>query len=214
MLVDLKFEGKLVVVVGGGSEGYRKTVDFLDAGAKVLVVSQSFSKDMANLSKEKKISIRKEKLENAKSFIDSFDSKPDVVVAVTSNREFNFSLLECAKSAGCMVYAPDNPSVSDFALPATARVGDVRIAVSTGGKSPAMASVLRKRIEKLVTAEDLLQIKLQEYLRDLLKRQVSDQKVRKELLYKVIQDFDIQRLLKDNKFEEAKKRATGIVQKS
>ncbi len=47
MLVDLNFEGKRVVVEGGGPEGYRKTVDFLDAGAKVLVVSQSFSSDMA-----------------------------------------------------------------------------------------------------------------------------------------------------------------------
>jgi precorrin-2 dehydrogenase/sirohydrochlorin ferrochelatase len=214
MLVDLNFEGKRVVVVGGGSEGYRKTVDFLEAGAKVLVVSQSFSSGMANLNREKKISIRKEKLENAESFIVGFYPKPDIVVAVTSNREFNSNLIKCAKSAGCMVYAPDNPSVSDFALPATARVGDVRIAVSTGGKSPAMASVLRKRIEKLVTAEDLLQIKLQEYLRDLLKRQVSDQKVRKELLYKVIQDFDIQKLLKENRFDEAKEKATAIVQKT
>ena len=113
-----------------------------------------------------------------------------------------------------MVYAPDNPLVSDFALPATASVGDVRIAVSTGGKSPAMASVLRKRIEKMITAEDLLQIKLQEYLRDLLKRQGGDQKVRKELLYKVIEDLDIQRLLKENKFEEAKEKAADIVQKT
>ena len=177
MLIDLNLEGKRVVVVGGGSEGYRKTVDFLDAGAKILVVSQSFSSNMTKLYSEKKISILKEKIENAESFMDSFDPKPDIVVAVTSNSEFNSSLIDCAKSSGCMVYAPDNPLVSDFALPATASVGDVRIAVSTGGKSPAMASVLRKRIEKMITAEDLLQIKLQEYLRDLLKRQGGDQKV-------------------------------------
>jgi siroheme synthase (precorrin-2 oxidase/ferrochelatase) len=43
MLVDLKVDGKTVVVVGGGSEGYRKTLDFVEAGAKVLVVSQEFS---------------------------------------------------------------------------------------------------------------------------------------------------------------------------
>ncbi|MGO8805108.1 MAG: bifunctional precorrin-2 dehydrogenase/sirohydrochlorin ferrochelatase [Candidatus Bathyarchaeia archaeon] len=214
MLIDLNLEGKRVVVVGGGSEGYRKTVDFLDAGAKILVVSQSFSSNMTKLYSEKKISILKEKIENAESFMDSFDPKPDIVVAVTSNSEFNSSLIDCAKSSGCMVYAPDNPLVSDFALPATASVGDVRIAVSTGGKSPAMASVLRKRIEKMITAEDLLQIKLQEYLRDLLKRQGGDQKVRKELLYKVIEDLDIQRLLKENKFEEAKEKAADIVQKT
>ena len=61
-----------------------------------------------------------------------------------------------------MVYAVDNPALSDFILPAVAQVGDVKVAVSTGGKSPAMARVLRERIEKLVTPEDLLEIELQE----------------------------------------------------
>ncbi len=41
-----------------------------------------------------------------------------------------------------MVYSVDNPALSDFILPAVAHVGDVKIAVSTGGKSPAMARVL------------------------------------------------------------------------
>jgi precorrin-2 dehydrogenase / sirohydrochlorin ferrochelatase len=214
MIVDLKFQGKCVVVVGGGSEGYRKTVDFLEAGAKVLVVSQSFSSGISKLNKEGKICIRKENLEDAESFMCSFDPKPDIVVAVTSNHELNSNLIKSAKSAGCMVYAPDNPSASDFILPATAKVGDVRIAVSTGGKSPAMASILRKRIEKMVSEEDLLQIKLQESLRGLLKKQVGDQKIRKELLYKILQDIEIQKLLKENKLSEAKERATDIIQKS
>jgi precorrin-2 dehydrogenase/sirohydrochlorin ferrochelatase len=214
MLVDLKSEGKRVVVVGGGSEGYRKTVDFLDAGAKVLVVSQSFSSSVAKLAKEKKISIQKEKLEDAQSFMESFEPKPDIVVAVTNNHELNSNLIKSAKSTGCMVYAPDNPSASDFILLATAKVGDVRIAVSTDGKSPAMARVLRKRVEKMITKEDLLQIQLQEYLRSLLRKQVDDQKVRKELLYRVIQNADIQKFIKENKFDEAREKATDIIQKS
>jgi len=109
-----------------------------------------------------------------------------------------------------MAYAPDNPAVSDFILPATAKIGDVRIAISTSGKSPAMASVLRKRIEKTITPEDLLQIMLQDYLRGILKKQVSDQKTRRKLLYKVLQDADVQELLKQGKFEEAKEKAQQI----
>ena len=60
-----------------------------------------------------------------------------------------------------MVYSVDNPALSDFILPAVAQVGDVKIAVSTSGKSPAMAKVLRERIEKMITPEDLLEIQLQ-----------------------------------------------------
>jgi precorrin-2 dehydrogenase/sirohydrochlorin ferrochelatase len=214
MIVDLKLEGKYVVVVGGGSEGYRKTMDFLEGGAKILAVSQSFSTEIAKLGQAGKICLQKEEIENADAFVESFDPKPDLLVAVTNNHELNAQLIKCAKSKGCMVYAPDNPSLSDFTLPATAKVGEVRIAVSTSGKSPAMASILRKRIEQMITPEDLLQVKLQDHLRSLLKKQVRDQKIRKQVLYRILQNEDIQTLLKQGKFEEAKEKATEIVQKS
>ncbi len=71
-----------------------------------------------------------------------------------------------------MVYSVDNPALSDFILPAVAHIGDVKIAVSTSGKSPAMAKALRERIEKLIQPEDLLEIELQSHLRSILKEQI------------------------------------------
>ena len=59
-------------------------------------------------------------------------------------------------------------------MPAVARIGDVKIAVSTSGKSPAVAKLLRERIEKMVTAEDLLEIQLQSHVRSILKEQIPD----------------------------------------
>ncbi len=210
MLVDLKSDGKYVVVVGGGSESYRKTVDFLEAGAKILVVSRSFSSGIKQLQEQGKIRLQQAEVEDAKTFFDSLKPKPDLLVAVTNNHNLNAQLIRHAKSAGCMVYAPDNPSMSDFILPAIAKVGDVRIAISTSGKSPAMASVLRKRIEKIITPEDLLQVKLQDYMRGILKERISDQKVRRKLLYSILQNAAIQKLLKQGKFEEAKEEAIEI----
>ncbi len=214
MLVDLKSDGKYVVVVGGGSESYRKTLDFLEAGAKILVVSRSFSSGIKQLQEQGKIRLQQAEVEDAKTFFDSLKPKPDLLVAITNDHVLNTQLIRQAKSAGCMVYAPDNPSMSDFILPAIAKVGDVRIAISTSGKSPAMASVLRKRIEKIITPEDLLQVNLQDYMRGILKERISDQKVRRKLLYSILQNEEIQKLLKQGKFEEAKEKSTEIVQKS
>jgi precorrin-2 dehydrogenase/sirohydrochlorin ferrochelatase len=76
-----------------------------------------------------------------------------------------------------------------------------------------MASVLRKRIEKVITPQDLLQVQLQEYMRGILKGQISDQKARRNLLYKILQNEAVQRLLKQGKFEEAKEMSTEIVAK-
>jgi precorrin-2 dehydrogenase/sirohydrochlorin ferrochelatase len=213
MLVDLNFKGKYVVVVGGGSESYRKTLSFVEAGAKILVVSKTFSQGIKKLYTQGKLKLLQEEVKDAEDFVKSLNPKPDLLVAVTNDHKLNAQLIKHAKSAGCMVYAVDNPSVSDFILPALAKVGEVRIAVSTTGKSPAMARVLRQRIEKMITEEDLLQIKLQSYLRANLKQRILDQKIRRQILYKILKNAEVKSLLKEGKFGEAQKTARKILEK-
>jgi len=213
MLVDLNFNGKYVVVVGGGSESYRKTLSFVEAGSKILVVSKNFSRGIKKLHTMGKLELLKAEVKDGEAFVKSLKPKPDLLVAVTNDHKLNAQLIKHAKSAGCMVYAVDNPAVSDFILPALAKVGEVRIAISTAGKSPAMARVLRQRIEKLVTQEDLLQIKLQTYARAVLKKRILDQKVRKQILYKMLKSNEIKRFLKEGKFDEAQEMAMKILEK-
>jgi precorrin-2 dehydrogenase/sirohydrochlorin ferrochelatase len=213
LLVDLNFNGKYAVIVGGGSESYRKTLNFVEAGSKILVVSKTFSRGIKELHTMGKLELLKAEVKDSEAFVKSLKPKPDLLVAVTNDHKLNAQLIKHAKSAGCMVYAVDNPAVSDFILPALAKVGEVRIAISTAGKSPAMARVLRQRIEKLVTQEDLLQIKLQTYARAVLKKRILDQKVRKQILYKMLKSNEIKRFLKEGKFDEAREMAMKILEK-
>jgi precorrin-2 dehydrogenase/sirohydrochlorin ferrochelatase len=214
LLVDLNFNGKYVVVVGGGSESYRKTSSFVEAGSKILVVSKTFSLGIKKLHTTGKLELLQTEVKDGEAFVKSLKPKPDLLVAVTNDHKLNAQLIKHAKSAGCMVYSVDDPSVSDFILPALAKVGDVRIVVSTAGKSPAMARVLRQRIEKIITEEDLLQIKLQNHLRANLKQRISDQKVRRQILYKTLKSDEVKRFLKEGKFGEAKEMAMKILEKS
>lgn len=213
MLVDLKMAGKRVVVVGGGAESYRKTTNFLEAGASIIVVSKSFSPKIEQLAQKGKINLLQTEVKNAADFMSSFEPKPDLMVAVTNDHKLNAELIRCAKANCLMVYAPDNPKMSDFTLPAVAKVGDVRIGISTGGKSPAMASILRQRIENMITKEDLLQVKLQGYVRKTLRRKVQAQKVRRELLYTILQDSDIKKAVEEGKYREAQKLAIKVIEK-
>lgn len=213
MLVDLNFNGKYVVIVGGGSESYRKTQSFVEAGSKILVVSRTFSRGIKELHSRGKLQLLKEEVKDGEAFVKNLKPKPDLLVAVTNDDVLNAQLIKHAKAAGCMVYAVDNPAVSDFTLPALAKIGEVRIAISTAGKSPAMARVLRQRIEKMVTQEDLLQIKLQMYARAVLKKRIRDQKVRKQILYKMLKNEEIKRFLKEGKFDEAEEMAMKILEK-
>ena len=212
MIIDFKFEGKYVVMVGGGSEAYNKALTFLDAGSKVLVVSRNFSSGIMELHRMKKIDLLRAEVKDGEIFVKQLNPKPDLLAIATNDQALNASLASRAKSAGHMVYVADNPAISDFILPAVARIGDVRVTISTGGKSPAMAKALRARIEKLITKEDLLHIKLQEYMRGILKQRIINQKDRKKILYKVLEDEQVQKSLKDGKFDAAKKTAMKIME--
>jgi precorrin-2 dehydrogenase/sirohydrochlorin ferrochelatase len=214
LLIDLKLDGKTIIMVGGGSEGYRKIQSFVDCGAAIWVVSRDFSSGIQKLAESKKISLVKTEIQDAEAFVASLKPKPDILLAVTDNSKLNAELVKAAKPLGCMVYSVDNPAVSDFILPAVARIGDdVKISISTSGKSPAMAKVLRERIEKMITPEDLLEIQLQAHMRGTLKEQFSDPKVRAEMLYEILNNDKIKQLLKQGKLCEAQEVAMKLLQK-
>ena len=213
MLIDLKLDGKTVMVIGGGREAYRKTQNFVDSGAKIWVISRSFSSEMQKLCEDKKVALLKTEIQDAKTFVSSLNPKPDVLLAVTDEPALNCELVKAAKACGSMVYSVDNPAQSDFILPAVAKVGDVKVAVSTSGKSPAMARVLRQRIEKLVTPEDLLEIELQSHVRGILKDRVSDSETRGKVLYEILNNDNIKQALKQGKLEEAQELSMKLIEK-
>jgi precorrin-2 dehydrogenase / sirohydrochlorin ferrochelatase len=210
LLIDLKLDKKTVIVVGGGAEAYRKTQSFVDSGANIWVISRDFSHGIQKLCEEKKVALLKTEIQNAKTFIESLNPKPDVFLAATNNPKLNLELIKSAKSVDCMVYSVDNPALSDFILPAVAKVGDVKIAVSTGGKSPAMARVLRQRIEKLVTTDDLLEIELQAKIRSIIKEKVSDSKIRSKMLHEILNSDKIKQSLRKGNLQEAEESAMKL----
>jgi precorrin-2 dehydrogenase / sirohydrochlorin ferrochelatase len=213
MLIDLKLGGKTVMVIGGGAEAYRKVQGFLDSGATVWVISKDFSDEIAKLGEAHKVELLRTEIEVGKTFIDSLNPKPDVLLAATDNSKLNLELVQAAKRYGAMVYAVDNPAISDFILPAVAHVGDVKVAVSTGGKSPAVARLLRERIEKMITEQDLLEIELQEKARATLKEKVSDPKQRSKTLYEILNSVEIKKALSEGKLAEAEALALKIIEK-
>jgi len=211
VIIDLKLGGKNIMVIGGGAEAYRKLQSILDSGAKIWVISRDFSEEVQKLGEQKRVALLKTGIKDAQAFVDSLSPKPFMVLAVTNNGALNAELVKAAKYYDCMVYSVDDPAQSDFILPAVAHVGDVKIAVSTSGKSPAMARVLRERIEKMVTPRDLLEIELQEKVRTALKTTASDPKMRSKMLYDILNSVEIKKALSEGKLAEAETLAITLI---
>ena len=139
-------------------------------------------------------------------------------MAATDDRDLNRKIIQKAKKMKCFVYASDDPEVSDFAHPSVINIEDtIQIAISTGGRSPAMARKLtleaEKIFKKIIKKEDIYQIKLQQIARDAAKKMIPTQLERKKFLYSVLNDKAIKQLIKDNKLKKAQQRAMLMLRK-
>jgi len=146
MLIDLYLAGKLVIVIGGGTEGTRKVKSLLGQNCKIMVVTNRLNKFLRDQAKKGKIDVVKTTLKDA-TRLDRFE-KPYLVLACTNDRLLNMKLVQKAKRIGAIAYAVDDPEVSDFSSMAIANIDDMLfVGISTKGKSPLMGRLFRKRIE-------------------------------------------------------------------
>jgi precorrin-2 dehydrogenase/sirohydrochlorin ferrochelatase len=140
--VFLQIEGKPCLVVGGGRIAYRKTLDLLECGATVTVVAETPAPEMTDLAAQGKIRLLRRRAEPG-----------DVhgmflVFAATDDDGVNASFAEHARAEGILVNAVDNPSTGNFTSGAVVKRGPLRIAVSTSGCSPLIASGIRRELEE------------------------------------------------------------------
>ncbi|MDC8438123.1 MAG: bifunctional precorrin-2 dehydrogenase/sirohydrochlorin ferrochelatase [Candidatus Nitrosotenuis sp.] len=215
MIVDLNLKGKLVIVVGAGEEGLKKVNSLLTQDCKILVISDSANTQIQRFAKEGKIEFKKMKLDNA-DFVSEYD--PILVMAATDDRALNRKIVDEAKKMRCYAYAADDPDVSDFAHPSVINIQDtVQIAISTGGRSPAMARRIKLKAEKLfseiIDKEDIYQIKLQKMAREAAKQKIPTVLERKKFLYSVLNNNKIKQLLKDDDLPSAQSEVMKILGK-
>ncbi|MBI5147243.1 MAG: bifunctional precorrin-2 dehydrogenase/sirohydrochlorin ferrochelatase [Thaumarchaeota archaeon] len=213
MIVDLNLRGKLVIVVGAGQEGLKKVNSLLTQDCQILVISDSANTQITNYAKNGKIEFRKTRLDSA-DFLDEYD--PFLVMAATDDREINRKIVQKAKKKRSYAYAADDPSFSDFAHPSVINIEDtVQIAISTGGRSPAMARKIKLKAEKIfkdiIDKEDIYQIKLQKIARDMAKEKIPTTIERKKFLYSVLNSNKIKQLLKEGNLQTAQKEMIKIL---
>ena len=214
MIVDLNVNNKKVVVIGGGTEGLRKVHGLLDQGCEITVITSRLNKELRSMSHDRKIKLIKRRIKDA-TVLDKFNDI-FLILAATDDRQLNRKLVEKGRMMGAFVYAADDPLMSDFSYTSLVNIdGLVQVAISTSGKSPIMARKIRMKAErmlnKVISESDISNIILQEFARKMAKEKISTVKERKEFLYSLIKDKNIQYLLRSNKLDEAKMTASYLL---
>ena len=207
LLVDLNLYNKKVIVIGGGTEGTRKVRGLVGQNSKIIVLSPRLNRYLKDLESRGEIITTVSKVRDV-NVLDNYEGV-FLVIAPTDDKELNRRLVKKGRSMGAFVYAVDDPAVSDFSYASIINIEDVmQIAVSTSGRSPIMARRIRIRAERvlrrLIKKTDIEMAKLQEFARNAARSKIDTVTERKEFLYSVEGNNDIQMMLKENKIEEAR----------
>lgn len=134
-------EDRPCLVVGGGQVGERKVLDLLAAGARVTVVSRDLTPRLTELASAGLIyGIQGD-------FLPEHLDGMILVVGATDDQEVNRKVSAAAQARGLFVNIVDAPELCTFIVPAQVSRGQLTIAVSTGGASPALARQVREELE-------------------------------------------------------------------
>jgi precorrin-2 dehydrogenase/sirohydrochlorin ferrochelatase len=193
----IDFSDKKVVIFGGGAVGERKSRYF--SGAEVTVVSPEFTPCLEAMGRDGLVKLERRAV-TVKDVPELIEGA-FLVVAATGDPALNGEIGRIAGESGILANNATGEAAaggSPAIVPSLLQKGDVMVAISTGGHSPAMARYLRLSVEAAL-AEDLEgMVALQERLRDHLKKTVAVQKRREEVLRAVLEDQAVWEALKES----------------
>lgn len=176
----LDLRGRKCLVVGGGAIAERKAESLLECGARVRVVTREATSGLTELARSGSIEL------DLRGFASEDLSGVFLVIAATDDPAVQARIGGEAKERDLLVNVVDDPANCTFIVPAVARRGELSIAVSTGGRSPALAARIREKLEALFGPEYGEWVNLLGELREALAARFPDPEERKAAWYRVV----------------------------
>ena len=164
----LNLKGRTCIVVGGGRVALRKVRKLLEYGADVRVISPELCPELAGLLAEGKIQI------NSRPYQPGDLRQAWLAFAATGDPDTNQRVAVEARTWRIWVNVASDAENSDFILPSSGRWGNITIAVSTDGVSPALARKIRTRLENTIGNEYAILLESMDEVEGLLEVSLID----------------------------------------
>lgn len=202
LYLDLK--EKLCAVVGGGEVAERKVGSLLEAQARVLVISPRITPALRDLWEKGVIECREEE------FVERDIPELFLVIGATDDPRLNLRISAWARRQKALVNLVDDAAGSDFIVPSWICRGDLTIAISTAGKSPALARKIREELEIQFGQEYAELLELLGEVRGEIIARIPDPRAR-EATFRAVVASDILQLLRQGEKELAREKMRSIV---
>ena len=145
--IFIDIEDRNVVIIGGGNVCARKAETMMKYGARVTVISPEFTDEIEGWARDGRLALKRKKYDA--SDVDGVN----IVIASTDDQSVNEQIAADCRARRIPVNVVDVTPLCEFIVPAIIEKGSVQIAVSTGGKSPALARTLKEDLQRLVGPE-------------------------------------------------------------
>jgi precorrin-2 dehydrogenase len=192
------------VVMGGGQVAERKAIALFDAGAELTIVSPSLTPALRELAGKGKIT------HHQKDFEEQDIAGAYLVIAATNDAVVNEAVARACRKHGILVNAATSPDEGTFVVPSVVERGDLLIAISTCGDSPALARKVREELERAYGPEYGVFLEKMANLRRRLLTEVAEEDVRRKV-YQAVVDSDVLSMLKAGQTHGADMRIAEIV---
>ncbi len=140
----LKFDNLEILIIGGGKIATNKLKHLLDFSQKITIISPHISTEMQLLIEKFNLKVWQRKYENGD--IKNFQ----IAIIAIDNLSLQKSIYDEGKSYNVLCNAVDSRENCDFLFPSYIQKGDLTIAISTSGTSPAFAKEIRKFLQELI----------------------------------------------------------------
>ncbi|WP_419868836.1 precorrin-2 dehydrogenase/sirohydrochlorin ferrochelatase family protein [Chryseobacterium sp. CT-SW4] len=148
--VFLKTENIRFLIIGGGNVGFEKVSALLKQNpeAKIRIIAKTFGHDLKEaFNQYPHIEYQ------VKEFEESDIENTDIVIAATNDNSLHQKIKQVANAKNILVNVADQPDLCDFYLGSIVKKGDLKIAISTNGKSPTIAKRLRETFDENIPDE-------------------------------------------------------------
>jgi siroheme synthase-like protein len=145
--IYLDIEDRSVVIIGGGNVCARKAETMMKYGARVTVVSPEFTDEIEQWAREGCLALKR------KTYDESDLDGANIVIASTDVQSVNEQIAADCRARRIPVNVVDVTPLCEFIVPAIIESGSIQIAVSTGGKSPAVARTLKEDLQRSIGPE-------------------------------------------------------------
>jgi len=182
----MNIEGKPVMVVGGGQVALRKVRTLMESGAIVSIMAPAVEPELKRMAREGKV--RWIESDFDESVLNGLP-QPVLLFGTTDDREVNVRIHQAAVERGIPCNIADVPELCTFTVPAAFSRGDLSIAISTAGKSPALARRIREQLEETYGPEYVLMTKLLGDLRALVLTEGNPSDENRTLFLEIVDSY-------------------------